>query len=87
MHPKKLKKYKTVPDNVLLYKKLFGRINHHQLLNEYVLHNFFAFVSNINSQEQVKTIQQTEKKKKCSSFLGVCIMSLINYALCDTISK
>ena len=27
----------------LLYKKLFGRINHHQLLNEYVLHNFFAF--------------------------------------------
>ena len=27
----------------LLYKKLFGRINHHQLLNEYVLLNFFAF--------------------------------------------
>ena len=27
----------------LLCKKLFGRINHHQLLNEYVLHNFFAF--------------------------------------------
>ena len=27
----------------LLYKKLFGRINHHQLLDEYVLHNFSAF--------------------------------------------
>ena len=27
----------------LLCKKLFGRINHHQLLNEYVLQNFFAF--------------------------------------------
>ena len=27
----------------LLCKKLFGRINHHQLLNEYVLHNVFAF--------------------------------------------
>ena len=28
---------------ILLYKKLFGGINHHQLLNEYVLHIFFAF--------------------------------------------
>ena len=28
---------------ILLYKKLFGRIYHHQLPNEYVLHNFFAF--------------------------------------------
>ena len=28
---------------VLQYKKLFSGINHHQLLNEYVLHNFFAF--------------------------------------------
>ena len=71
---------------VLLYKKRFSLINHHQLLDEYVLHNFFCFLSNIiNCQEQLKTIQQTEKKKKCTSFLGVCIMSLI--ALCDTISK
>ena len=70
----------------LLYKKLLGRIIHHHLLNEYVLHNFFCFLSNfINCQEQLKTIQQLEKKKKCTSFLGVCIMSLI--ALCDTISK
>ena len=70
----------------LLCKKLFGRINYHQLLNEYVLHNFFAFLSNIiNCQEQLKTIQQTEKKKKCTSFLGVCIISSV--ALCDTISK
>ena len=36
-------------------------MNHHQLLNEYVLHNFFA----------------TEKKKKCISFLEVSIMLLI----------
>ena len=70
----------------LLCKKLFGRINHHQLLNEYVLYNFFAFLSSIiNCQEQLKAIQQTEKKKKCTSFLGVCIMSLI--ALCDTVLK
>ena len=27
----------------LRYKKLLGRTNHHQLLNEYVLHNFLAF--------------------------------------------
>ena len=27
----------------LLYKKRFGSINHHQLLNEYILHKFFAF--------------------------------------------
>ena len=46
----------------------------------------FCFLSNIiNCQEQLKTIQQTEKKKKCTSFLGVCIMSSI--ALCDTIPK
>ena len=42
----------------LLCKKLFGRINHDQLLNEYVLHKFFAFY---------QTIQKTEKKKKCIS--------------------
>ena len=67
-------------------KKLFGRINHHQLLSEYILRNFFCFLSNmINCQEQLKAIQQTEKKKKCASFLGVCIVSLI--ALCDTIYK
>ena len=61
----------------LLCKKIFGPINHHQLLNGYILHNFFALLSNIiNCQEQLKTtIQQTEKKKKCTSFLGVCIMS------------
>ena len=46
-----------------------SRINHHQLLNEYVLHNFFAFLLNIiNCQEQLKTIQQTEKKKKMHSW-------------------
>ena len=27
----------------LLCKKLFGRINHHEVLKEYILHNFFAF--------------------------------------------
>ena len=32
---------------ILVSKKLFGRINHDQLLNEYVLHNFFCFLSNI----------------------------------------
>ena len=69
----------------LLCKKLFGCINHHQLLNGYVL-QLFCFLSNIiNCQEQLKTIQQTEKKKKCTSFLGVCIMSTV--VLCDTISK
>ena len=42
------------------------------------------FIKIINCQEQVKTIQQTEKKKN-TSFLGVCIMSLT--CLCDTNSK
>ena len=70
----------------LLCKKLFGRINHHQLLNKYVWHNSFCFLSNIiNCQGQLKTMQQTEKNKICASFLGVCIMSLV--ALCDTIYK
>ena len=49
--------------NFLLYKKLFGCLNDCQLLNEYILHNFFYFLSNIiHCQEQLKTIQQTEKK-------------------------
>ena len=70
----------------LLCKKLFGRIKRHQLLKGYVLHNFFAFFQTfLIVQEQLKTIQQTEKKKICTPFLGVCIMLLI--ALCDTISK
>ena len=64
----------------LLYKKLFSLINHHQLLDEYVLHNFFCFLSNIiNCQKQLKTIQQTVNKKKCTFFLGVCIMSIITH--------
>ena len=68
------------------YKNLYGCINYHHLLNRYVLHNFFAFLSNaINCLEQLKTIQKTEKKKKCNLFLRVCIMPLI--ALCETISK
>ena len=69
--------------NVYFIKSFFGGINHHQLLNEYVLHSVFAFLS--TCQEQLKTIPQTEKKKKCTSFLGVRIMSLI--ALCGTISN
>ena len=33
-------------------------MNNHQLLNEYVLPNFFAFLSNIvNCQEQLKKMQ------------------------------
>ena len=69
-------------------KKLFGCTNHHQLLNEYVLHNLFCFLSNIiNCQEQLKTIQlrrkmvsqraindimQTPKKERHFSFFSVC---------------
>ena len=46
----------------------------------------FWFLSSIIScLEQLKTIQQTEKKKKCPSFLAICIMSLT--ALCYTILK
>ena len=45
----------------------------------------FCFLLNINCQEELKTIQQTEEKKKYTSFQGVRIMSLI--VLCDTISK
>ena len=48
-----------------------------------VLHNLFDFIKHY-CQEQLKTIQQMEKKKKYTS-LGVCIMSSI--ALFDTISK
>ena len=45
-----------------------------------------CFLSNIiNFQEELRTIQQTEKKQKCTSFLGVCMMSLIS--LWDIISK
>ena len=68
----------------LLCKKLFGHINHYQLLNEYIhFAQLFCFLSNINCQEQLKT-KQTEKKK-CTSFLGVCITP--STALCDTFSK
>ena len=69
----------------LLCKKLFGHINHYQLLNEYIrFAQLFCFLSNINCQEQLKT-KQTEKNKKRTSSVRVCIMSL--NALCDTISK
>ena len=52
----------------------------------YFKFTIFTLLSNIiNCQEQLKTILQTEKRKKFNSFLAVCIMSLI--ALCDTISK
>ena len=34
--------YSMNKKQLLLYTKPFGRINHNQLLNEYVLHNFFA---------------------------------------------
>ena len=47
----------------LLYKKLLGRINHQQLLNEYVLHNFYAFYQTLLIVKVLKTIQQTEKRK------------------------
>ena len=47
----------------LLQKKLFGRTNHHQLLNEYVLYNFFAFYQALLIvKSELKTIQQNEKK-------------------------
>ena len=84
----------TIQREVEAELKKIKIINHDNLLNEYVLHIFLSFLfvclfvcflSNvINCQEQLKTIQQTEKKKKCTSFLGVCIISLI--VLCDTIS-
>ena len=51
----------------------------------YFYTTFFYFLSNINCQEQLQTIQQTEKKKKYTSFLGLCIM--LSVALRDTISK
>ena len=41
-------------------KKLFGYINHHQLQNEYVLHNFCCFFIKINCKEHLVTIQQIE---------------------------
>ena len=57
-------------------------MNYHHLLNEYILHNFSRFLSSItNCQEQLKTMQETVKKRKCTSFLRVCIMSLISLFL------
>ena len=50
-------------NNFSLCKKLFGHTNHHQLLNEFVWYNFFAFLSNLNSHDQLVTMQQSEKKK------------------------
>ena len=37
-------------NSVLLYEKLFGRINHHQSPNEYVLHNFYLLSNNCSEQ-------------------------------------
>ena len=57
----------------LLCKKLFGRIKRHQLLKEDVLHNFFAFYQTfLIMQEQLKTIQQIEKKKICTWEFALC---------------
>ena len=41
--------------------------DHHELPNEYALHNYFVFLPNINCQGQLETIQQTEKKKNVLS--------------------
>ena len=57
-------------------------INHHKLLNECVLHNFYQTSLIIKSnQNQCNKL----KRKKMHFFLGVSIMSLL--ALCDTIFK
>ena len=54
----------------LLCKKLFGHINHHQLLNEYGLHNVFAFYQTLLIIKSNKK-KKTEKEKKCTSFYSL----------------
>ena len=46
-------------NNFSVCKKLFSHTDHHQL----VYTTFFAFLSNLNCQEQSVTMQQTEKKE------------------------
>ena len=53
--------------SVLLYKKLSGCLNHHQLQNEHVLHNF-AFLSNNFQEQLVVTNTANWKEEKCISF-------------------
>lgn len=48
--------------NKKLCKKLFGRPNHHQLLNEQVDTTLFCYLSTLNCQEHSLTIQETGKK-------------------------
>lgn len=68
---------------MLFSKKLFGFIIHHQVVHEHIL-VFFYVLSN-NSQEQLKTIKQSKKKKTFICFDGAYSIPLI--ALGDIISQ
>ena len=52
-----------------VFKKLFGRINRHQLLNEHVLHNVFAFYQ-LLIVKKLKTLQQNWKEEEMHFLLG-----------------
>ena len=60
----------------LLCKKLFGHINHHQLLNEYVLHDFFAFYHTLlivkNNWKQYNTLRRRKNALPSWEFALCC---------------
>ena len=60
----------------LLYKKLLGRINHRQLLNEYVLHSFFAIY-----QTLLIVNNTTNSKEGKMDFLLGSLHYVINYSI------
>ena len=61
---------------LLLYKKLFVRINHHQRLNEYVLQNLFSFYQTliliVKSNEKQYNKLKRRKNALCSWEFALC---------------
>ena len=64
----------------LLYKKLFGRINHRQFLNEYVLHNSFDFYQTLLLSRPIENNTTNWKEGKMHFLLG-SLHYVINYSI------
>ena len=73
--------YTVNKKNFVILSKVFGSYRPSSIIEwKLVIQLYNCFY-----EKQSVTIQQTEKKKKCMSLKGVCIMSLIGQS--DTISK
>ena len=76
-------------NNFYFYKKIFGRINHHQLLDEYVLHNLFAcYLTLLIGERNIKQYKKLKRRKMHSSMeFALCIHYVTPFLNKTTLSK